>query len=1162
MTTKTDLLLDVLFQQVKIIPDQPKRILFKGVSNLSDDFRARVVAHGLDWEVQVTGQDEDIVGARNNANIGTLIVFYRDEIRARESLNAFRQFNEDTIAAALVLYVVEAGVFPDSYTKDDLDRLLFLLELVYPSAEQLANFLLAGRNKVSSALPYLGLFTDGNLTLDTNRMSIRQWQARLRENHKAAVIRWRDFLEKGQNNRDAKELLGSARRELLQQAGADPRAKEKILHEVSLSEALSILNPPSQTVLRLMNLGLLRHEAEAFVDKVKDGTIDPQNPPIGTPTLPDDLVRLLKRYKPQDDDEEEEVISSEQEIRRASFCLEGILRFVGQQAPLPSRLGLARADKEDSAAAYLTIGSDERLHVTLTPEVIRTLAVPNEGAGELRFRLFDPEAKEKDKSILTYFTLENQAGNIEGYEEYWPDAKFWQEATGLDPTYVDLWQELEKLTKQLREVIDPYWEPERDSETNVTNMEEMESREPNNPIYLIFDLVYLAHRELFESFFDAWLKVVSLSWQSDSSSSQRWWQTMEGLSKLGLAFSGETVAVLPFYPIRLAWHRAIFQKIEKWLAQATRAYQPLSFDATVLAGQLQVVDRPRVLFSHKERLVEAARTAFFSIFTSDTKRQRTRTPLERARLKLEQFGRMWPFSLARLHLAFQPGDAGDDVYRLVIQHADKQPDAAFRVRALVHNTTTVTAFDRYLLTTTDQTTDLLTQEHFESMLPRVEYAKGQLDPNPDNTQDIVTLHAALLIDAFREEEYGFKLQPGQLKNKHWEDFRVLVKNLTPAALANVKGVELSAVPYHSQEKENNQRELVYVPLSDNKPEYLCLLYDSLIASIRQQTFTEGVYYEVVRWDSAALHRLHRQADWVILFDRTLDKTFFEKELAKEDVKLIDFYPNLRGGYRLSVSSRRIQAVKWQLVQVLRQFFDKGDLNLEQASENIINSLTSFASGLLLKTLGGGSLTQELLGLYATYLALIKEGTYIPGQDFLIPLDNYLNWFGRRTQRGRRADLMVVRVRTPKRLELLAVESKWYKDIQGDNFVEREFGSDGQLRNTVITLYSLFNPKQERLDQGYWQRMLRDLLSEAPNILWQTLQANDWELKVDGTVFVHQYLSKDQAWLSEREKQLNQTVIKYVKREDANHYFWLGPTEQRLKLKSYPQLVSLFAEAGK
>ncbi len=464
------------------------------------------------------------------------------------------------------------------------------------------------------------------------------------------------------------------------------------------------------------------------------------------------------------------------------------------------------------------------------------------------------------------------------------------------------------------------------------------------------------------------------------------------------------------------------------------------------------------------------------------------------------------------------------------------------------------------MATGDTTTDLLTQEFQESLFPRVDYAKGRLDDDPSDST--MAVHVALLVDAFREENYGFRQQAGQL-NPHpeWSELGSLAREATPESLTAIKQVSLSAPPYHSGQPARNLRDIVYVPLSGGRPEYLRMVFDSLCAWANDPsgTFQQGVYYERVCWDAQALEWLHRRADWVILFDRTIDKALFQKELAPANIKLIDFYPNLPGGYRLSVSSRRVDAVEWQLVQVLRQFFSAWDgVTLQAVARHMLDTLAGFASGLLLKTLGGGSLAQEILGLYATYQALIDDRALDPARDWLIPLDNYQNWFGRRTQRGRRADLLVLRRPEPGLLELLAVESKWYKDLVGPPFVDEEFGTNGQLRTTTFTLRSLFDPSQNRLDRDYWQRTLRELLDEAPPT-WhpfaQTLRDGHWNLRVDGMVYVHQYNLRDERLVAARAAELGAKAHTLLGDADSI-YFGLGTAFDRLRLLSYLDIERL------
>ncbi len=1152
MDQRTDVLLQVLFQLVDSVPDAPRRVLFKGISDLSALFRDRARHERPEWRVLVTGESHaDVVGARNDTAIPVLVVFYRDDVQERESLNAFRHFDEDAIAEALVRSVTEGGMLDedDLYFGNDIERLRNLLQLVYPSVERLADFLLMGKARVGEALPLLGLFKDETLQYD---LPFRRWQARIEDNHVAAVLRWREFLDKAQRKGDARRLLGK-RLELIQRAESEPGLKQEVLSQVNFTEALHIFNPPKRLVGAIMEAGYRRDEAEDMLTRIKNGT----DPSTITPPLPTALIQQLQGVRPQPDDEGDEPPTAS-EASRVAFCLEAVLRLAQEQAPLPPRLNIIRDDMDDDMAAELQLMPTGQWHINLPPGADQALSRPGTGASELAFRIVLPNQPD---TALFRFSLENLTGRLEPYTECWPTADFWDRAARLDAQHVAVWQTLQARVDDVRAIVDPeFWN------TESLNDDSLPEREPNNPIYVIFDLLYLAHRSQFDAFLDAWIAAATLPWRTDVAARPAEWRTIiEEFMQLGLAAEADAdgaVAVLPFHPLRLIWHRAIFSRIEQWLTGATRAYAPLVFDPGVLADQFQVIDRPHVLIRNKQRLVEASSAPFFSLFVPEARHKRARAPLYRAQQKIEQFGRMWPFSLARLHLAFQPGDAADDIYRLLAQQAEAERDAAFRVHAVVDAGTALTAIELRLLTTGDATTDLLTQEHHESLLPRVEYAKGRLDAADDG--DAVVAHVALLVDAFREETYGFEQTIGKINvYPHWTQLGELARAHDPAALARFKAVDLAAPSYHSGPVTDGRRHLVYVPLSGGNPEYLRLLWDSLTAWTSSGVFKQGVYYEQVHWDVGALQHLHQRADWVILFDRTLDRSLFEERLAPAGIKLIDFYPNLPGGYRLAVSSRRVDAVEWQLVQVLHQFFALSGLNLRTVANQMLSSLIGFASGLLLKTLGGGSLAQELLGLYATYRALIADGELVPGRDQLIPLDNYQHWFGRRTQRGRRADLLVVRKPTAKSVEMVAVESKWYKQAIGPGFVADEFAAGGQLRTTVESLRSLFDPQMPRLDRDYWQRTLQALLDDAPHH-WAPFQhalaSGQWQLDVDGIVYVHQYMENDAAVIAQRESALALLVQQYVAEQGATLYS-LGPAFRRLRITSFPQLVDLLGDAA-
>lgn len=1144
MTTTEELLVKVLLHLVGSVAGQPRRVLFKGVSDLDEAFRRQAEARGLSWDVRTTRAGVDVVGARNDASIGTLVVFYRDEVREGESLNAFRQFDEDAIAEALVRYVTDSTL--GIYSASDVERLQYLLSLTYPAVERLAEFLLAGKGRAGESLPLLGLFHDPELH---ENLREQDWQARLRENHAAAVFRWREFLEKGQRNRDARSLLGAERLELLQKAGTDPAVKQTVLQRVTQAEALRVLNPPTRTVERLIAAGLPRERAEWLTGEVRAGRVKPRALPPDIPGLSEDVVRLLERIAGPAEDEDGPM----QESTRVTFCLEGLLRLARQRAPFPAHFRLSR-DESDGSDAIAFSWAKDRWTVEAAPSAMRTLSIPEAGADELLFRVTDTDRP----GAPFHFSLANLTRRLEPYAEIWPEPEYWDRCAGIDPQHEPLWCSLQGLVGRLRDTVDPDWRREQ-AEGDIEP-----EREPNNPIYMLFDLLYLAQRDLFESFLDAWLAVGTLPWRTKvTSHPDLWLEAIMGLLKIGLAERTDgSVAVLPFHPVRLVWYRAVFAEIERWLGDAVVSGRPLEFDPDVLSLQLQPVDRPRALVHRGQRLVEAIQGTFFSIMVPETGRRRVRAPLERARQKVEQFGRMWPFSLARLHLAFQPGEASDDVLHLLAQQAQVEQDAAFRVQAIVESAGMVTAFDRALLTTGDESTDLLTEEYHESLLPRVDYAKSLLEREGDTDWGPIAAHVALLVDAFREEDWGFAPVVGRLdSHPHWSTFGELARAATQEARDQLKVVSLSALPYHTGTIQKGRRDLVYVPITGDRPEYIRLLWDSLCAWAKSGAFGEGAYYERVLWDEQRLEQLHHWADWVVLVDRTLDKSLF-RTLTSEKVKLIDFYPSLPGGYRLSVSSRRVGAVEWQLVQVLQQFFGH-DLDLQRVAREMLETLAEFASGLLLKTLGGGSLAQELLGLYATYCSLIAERRFIPGHDWLIPLDDYQHWFGRRTQRGRRADLLVLRTPAPNRLEMLAVESKWYKQAVGAGFVDDEFGPGGQLRTAVVSLRSLFDPGQNRLDRDYWRRTLYSLIEDAPPC-WaefrQSLGGTQWELTVDGRVYVHQYAEQDTADLTVHEQELQAEVARRIGSQDGPFFGLSG--FQRLRLSSYPELVELLSASHK
>ena len=103
------------------------------------------------------------------------------------------------------------------------------------------------------------------------------------------------------------------------------------------------------------------------------------------------------------------------------------------------------------------------------------------------------------------------------------------------------------------------------------------------------------------------------------------------------------------------------------------------------------------------------------------------------------------------------------------------------------------------------------------------------DGSRDNSSK-VGAHIALLVDAFSEECFDFRQGAGKLNPyPEWQKLADLAQAGTPDSRAALAAVDICAPPYHTGPVQHNSRDLVYVPLSGDRPEYLRMLCDSLMA---------------------------------------------------------------------------------------------------------------------------------------------------------------------------------------------------------------------------------------------------------------------------------------------------------------------------------------------
>ena len=444
------LIVTVLRSLVESVREQPRRVLFKGMADYFTIFQEYVTEQKLSWEIKATQQGAEIVRSRNDPAVETLVVFYQEEVKERESLNAFCQFNEDAVAEGLLALVLDKGVASETYTKEETEKLDLLLGPAKPSPERLAAFLLAGKANVGEALPLLGLFRDPELNYGVRQNT---WQTHVsNDNYQTAVLRWRDFLDKAQRPKYALQLSGS-RPSLLKEAATNPGLKGQVLKMVTLAEALTILNPPSRQVEKLMNVGLGRLEAQNLLDQVKAGKIDPLIPSAEFPELPEEAIKILKPlYKPRvEKDDSEGLPEVDGKPRRVGCCLEGLLQLTLEEGPLPPHLILERIEPPCPDQKVELRLEKEGWRPTLDGEAIRSLSTAPK-ASELIFKVSSPLKK---SASLIHFSLANLAGHLEGFQECWPEESFWKQAVELYPESRDRWDNLREHVNEIRTIVTP-----------------------------------------------------------------------------------------------------------------------------------------------------------------------------------------------------------------------------------------------------------------------------------------------------------------------------------------------------------------------------------------------------------------------------------------------------------------------------------------------------------------------------------------------------------------------------------------------------------------------------------------------------------------------------------------------------------------------------------
>jgi hypothetical protein len=265
------------------------------------------------------------------------------------------------------------------------------------------------------------------------------------ENHTTAVLRWQDFVDKVERNREVRRSLGEERTALVLSVAAEPANKQRALERIKLTEARRAIDPPPRLVQDLMQVGMTREEAEQLVADVKARRVAPDELRARLPHLPGRVLARLTEIAgvPPDGGDGGERPSTESV--QVGTCLEAILRLARPGRRLPRVLRLERYRADEGAHLELSFGPNQ---ITVSTsdlvgwdETVRRLSTPAAEASEVPFQVSTTAAPGRPD---LYFSLPIRTHWLAGYAELWPDEAFWQAAGALDTAFRGAWDDLRR----------------------------------------------------------------------------------------------------------------------------------------------------------------------------------------------------------------------------------------------------------------------------------------------------------------------------------------------------------------------------------------------------------------------------------------------------------------------------------------------------------------------------------------------------------------------------------------------------------------------------------------------------------------------------------------------------------------------------------------------
>jgi hypothetical protein len=261
---------------------------------------------------------------------------------------------------------------------------------------------------------------------------------------------------------------------------------------------------------------------------------------------------------------------------------------------------------------------------------------------------------------------------------------------------------------------------------------------------------------------------------------------------------------------------------------------------------------------------------------------------------------------------------------------------------------------------------------------------------------------------------------------------------------------------------------------------LCVRHDAHSAVAPQQVLNTDYFEMQVRFDKhqRLFVDLHKVAHWVVTLDAFIGRDQVDALDDKPDVILVRSGVGKNEAYTLIVSSAtgRRFVVK-RLARKLSEIRVVDDYSADATAERMYEVGRNVVPGAILRALGLGRATNEIVGLVASRFAVARQKPVRcdrPGLEVWLSFDEQQSWFGR-AQRTR-ADLgrfvLTLDEQDEVRLDILVVESKFR---QGFDVGAAEQQLD---RTTELCLAAFRSGDSLPDDREFWLQELASAIEQT------------------------------------------------------------------------------------